>query len=74
MVDWGRQTKGWKLVRGHDTGPRHFSCYGWQLSVLNRQIAQIGDIVRGVREGDCGSTGVQELEWQLEIQNKDLTP
>ncbi len=29
----------------------HFSCYGWQLPVLNRQIAQIGDIVRGIREG-----------------------
>lgn len=27
----------------------HFSCYGWQLHLLKRQIAQIGDIVRGIQ-------------------------
>lgn len=30
----------------------HFSCYGWQLSRLNRQIVQIGNIVRGIQESD----------------------
>jgi len=28
----------------------HFSCYGWQLPMLKRQIAQIGEIIRGIRE------------------------
>jgi hypothetical protein len=28
----------------------HFSCYGWQLPLLKRQIARIGDIVRGTQE------------------------